>query len=291
MYKRQRIKNFILVFLFCIFVVTVTGCEKELTESDIKETDTYQELETAYNQLQRKYEKVIGTKADTTTEEAAVDVASYLKHLKRSNFIKVRYTYNHNSRYEISDNVSLCKWLKEQLGKAVLETNLNGEEFQTEQTALYSYTLYNEDNSICQCQVYEGDYVVFSELPDSVYYVAGACRLGDASFVREEIPKIQRSFKLQFYQSQLAYMNDKLLSIADTKKVGAAFADMDLKRVAAKPSDVEASSAREYIFKCDGITYVMEVYTAYFSVTREGNQVDWYQAKEEDIQEFLKVLN
>ena len=35
-----------------------------------------------------------------------------------------------------------------------------------------------------------------------------------------------------------------------------------------KPADVEGASKREYIFRCDGDTFVMEVYTKCFSITK-----------------------
>lgn len=282
-------KNFITAFILCLWVVGLCGCEKELTESDIKATDVYQDLETEYNKLQRKYDKLSGNQADTSTEETQVNASQYLSKVKQSNYTKVRYSCNRNSRYEITDNASLCKWLKNQLAKAIPDTNKNAEEFQTEQTALYSYTLYNENNSICQCQIYEGNYVIFSDIADTVYYAAGTCRLGDASFAGENFPNIPRSFKLQFYESQLAYKGGELLSIAETKLLAGKFADMQLKKLAVKPADVEAVAQEEYIFKCDGTTYVVEAYTSCFSVTKDGSQVEWYQAEPDEVREFLEL--
>lgn len=267
------------------------GCgRQELTENDIKTTDIYSSLETKYSQLERKYEKLREQKGKE--EEPSEDAELYFKKMKRSTFYKVRYSDNATGRYEISDSSSLCKWLKKQLVRGIVETNQNAEEWKNEQTAIYQYTLYNEDNSVCQCQVYDGDYVVFDDLPDTIYYVAQVSRLGDGCLGREESKQvIKRSLVTRLYDSQLLFEDGELKSLADCRKLVIAFEQCKGKLCSKKPADVEAGSTREYIFKCDGDTYVMEVYQNCFSITENGGDVTWYQSEGEEVKQFLKTLN
>lgn len=288
----QMLKKKIKIVFSIFFLIFLTGgCgQRELTEGDIKATDYYQDLEAKYSQLERKHEKL--KEQLPSKEELPEDAENYFKRMKRSTFYKVRYSDNSNGKYEISDNAALCKWLKKQMVKGILETNQNAEEWMNEQTALYQYTLYNEDNSICQCQVYAGDYVVFDDLPDAVYYVAQVSRIGDGCFGRGDAKRvIKRSVVARLYDSQLLFENGEVKSMDDSQRLAVAFEECKGKIASKKPQDVEAGSQREYIFKCDGDTYVMEVYQSCFSITLNGGGVTWYQSDKELVQQFLKTLD
>jgi hypothetical protein len=181
-------------------------------------------------------------------------------------------------------------WLKKQFANAIADTNQNVQDWQEQHEALYSYTLYNEDNSVCQCQVYADDYVIFTDDQNTVYYVAGVCRLGDAVFSDSTTAKSpKRSVFSNLYESQIAFRDNKLLSVAATKAIASAFAYIPPQHLGAKPSDVEAGSQHELIFKCSGVTYVMEVYTNYVSITTDGSTVDWYRADAEQVKAFVSA--
>lgn len=284
-------KKIAVAFGMLLLLFLVGGCgQRELTKADIKGTEYYQDLEAKYSQLERKYEKL--KEEISSGEELPEDAETYIKSIKRSTFHKVRYSENSTGNYEISDNVSLCNWLKKQLVRGIVETNQNAEEWKNEQAALYQYTLYNEDNSICQCHVYDGDYVVFDALPDTVYYVAQVSRIGDGCFGRDDGRKtIKRSLVARLYDSQLMFENGEVKSIAESKELAVAFEKCKGKIASKKPSDVEAGSKKEYIFKCDGDTYMMEVYESCFSITQNGGDVTWYQSEKELVQQFIKTLD
>lgn len=284
-------KKFTVGFSILLLVFLVGGCgQRELTKADIKGTEFYQDLEAKYSQLERKYEKL--KERTPSEEELSEDADTYFKSIKRSSFLKVRYSENSSGSYEISDNVSLCNWLKKQLVRGIVETNQNAEEWRNEQTALYQYTLYNEDNSICQCQVYDGDYVVFDALPDTVFYVAQVSRIGDGCFGRgDERKTIKRSLVARLYDSQLMFENGEVKSIAECRELAVAFEKYKGKIASKKPSHVEAVSKKEYIFKCDGDTYMMEVYESCFSITQNGGDVTWYQSEKDLVKQFLNTLD
>ena len=284
-------KKIAIMVSILLLLILAGGCgERELTKGDITATEFYQDLETKYSQLERKYEKL--KEQVPSEEEPSVDADVYFKKMKRSTFYKVRYSDNNTGKYEISDSASLCKWLKNQLVKGIVETNQNAEEWRNEQAALYQYTLYNEDNSICQCQVYDGDYIVFDDLPDVVYYVAQVSRIGDGCLGRGEAKDvIKRSLVVRLYDSQLLFENGEVKSVADCEELAIAFEKYKGKIASNKPQDVEAGSQREYIFKCDGDTYVMEVYQSCFSITKNGGDITWYQSDKELVQQFLKTLD
>lgn len=282
----------ILSVLFCF-----SGCEKKLTKEEIQRTEEYKDLKTKYSQLQRKYDKLKSTAKATedATSSDAVDVEtekSYFTHIKKSNYVKVRYELcGENASYEVSDNASLCKWLKKQVQKAARVDSLKAEDLTQEEGPRYSYHLYNEDNSVCAFQVYRDNYVIFSDLPQSVYYVNDVSRIVEGSLhVTDSKLRPKQSLFSDLFHSQLVFQNNVLLSREDGQKVAGTFYNIKHKKLSEKPADVESVSQAEYIFKCDGDTNVMEVYDRYFSITRQDQSVIWYRSTKEDVKTFLGVL-
>lgn len=282
------------ILMAFITLMMLAGCGKEITEAEITASKVYQDLDTKYTSLQRKYDKLKSNTTESETEDTAnVDAAAYFKKIKKSLFTKVRYGQLVDSMsYKVSDNLSLCKWLKGQLGNAIAVTNVNVDEYTSEQEAKYHYTLYNEDNSVCECQVYEGDYVIFSDLPDMVYYVSEVTRLGQGAFAdTTKLEKPVQSVYADLYDSQLVYSDGELLSREQGQLVASQFYQCKHKKLKEKPADVEGTSEREYIFLYDGTTYVMEVYLKYFSITKNGNEITWYRSNATDVQRLLNVLD
>lgn len=273
-----------------ILLLFANGCgKKELTSEEVKATDTYQNLETKYNELERKYEKMKASVPENQETDVSADAC--LKRIKRSDFIRVKVSKVQDGRYEISDNRTLIKWAKKSFSNAIA-TQFRMEEFLSEQTSRFTYTLYNEDNTVSQCSVYEDDYVVFDEIPDTVYYVAGASRLGLGTFGTEQSAKLpSRSFETQLYESQMAYEQDRFLEEKEIRTLALSFQENKGTKSESKPADVEGASKREYIFRCDGDTFVMEVYTKCFSITKNGNEVKWYETEAQKVDAFLQCLN
>ena len=120
-----------------------SGCEKEITKEEIIASEVYQELDSKYTVLQRKYEKLkANTKNQNETEEMQAEVTDYLKKIKKSVFVKVKYSlYQEPTINKTVDNVSFCKWLKKQVGAAIELTNVNADEFTAEQEAYLNASL------------------------------------------------------------------------------------------------------------------------------------------------------
>ena len=269
------------------------GCGKELTDSDIKGTKLYKDLETDYSQLERKYNKLVDSrkKEDSSSEEeASYDADVYLKNVRGSTYVRIQYMEIATSKSESSDNISMCKWLKTILGKAIVNTNINITELQAEQTALYSYALYNENNSLVTCSIYDGDLVVFNDIPDYVYYVPEVTRIGAGCFGNGKDYKApRRTVYSELYESQLAFKDGDFLEREQIRKAASALAASAPKHLGMKPAYVENTAISEYIFKCDGNTYMMEVYSNCFSITKNGNEVEWYSLSKEAVKNYLKA--
>ena len=271
-----------------------TGCEKEITTEDITASEEYQKLDTQYASLERKYEKLKSQLAEqkTTEQESNSQATEYFNKIKKSVFVKVRYGHlKGNNSHEISENKSLCKWLKKSLGASVELSNVNADEFTAEQEPVYSYILYNEDNTVCECSIYKNDYVIFSELPDTVYYVADITRLGDAAFVNEELLKApKQSVYSDLYDSRIVFQGERLLTIEEGRMVASAFYQGHFKELKTEPMDVEEDSIQEYRFMYNGTTYKLKLYKQYISLQKDSEERVWYIAAKEDIKYLTQLL-
>ena len=271
---------------------SVTGCEKEITVEDITASEEYQKLDTKYASLERKYAKLKSQSSSQSTTESNREAEEYFNKIKKSEFVSVRYgQLSDTGEYPISDNKSLCKWLKKSVGAAVELSNVNADEFTAETEAVYNYTLYNEDNTVCECKIYQNNYVMFSELPDTVYYVEDITRLGDAAFVTEESLRMpKQSVYCDLYDSQMVFLGERLLSVEDGKAVASAFYQSRSKELKTKPVDVEEEHTQEYRFMYHGTTYKMKLYKQYISLQKNDEESVWYVSTEEDIEHLAKLL-
>ena len=292
--RKQKWVNAAGILLVMGMLSVFTGCEKEITTQDITASEEYQKLDTKYASLQRKYAKLkdeLAAKQETELESSS-EAVEYFNKLKKSVFVKVRYGQLADSnQYQISDNKSLCKWLKKSLGAAVELRNVNADEYTAEEESVYDYVLYNEDNTVCECKIYKNDYVIFSELPDTVYYVAGITRRGDAAFVNEELLQApKQSVYSDLYDSSIVFQGERLLSLEEGQKVASAFYQGKFKEQKTAPLDVEEESLQEYRFWYNGITYKLNLYSRYLSLQKNNEESVWYAASEEKMEYMMKIL-
>ncbi len=141
----------------------------------------YKELQQENQKLEKQVEKLQEEAADnspTVDEERAVD---YLDKIARDNLVRLEVGYADNmDGSEFVDNEAAFTFATLLAKRANLTQKYTPEEVEEMYGPGYEYILYDEDNAVYEVYVYGGNYVVFTDLPNNVYYVYNASALGDA---------------------------------------------------------------------------------------------------------------
>ncbi len=177
---RISFRKTVLLAVFCASsLCLLTGCEP--SERKVLSSSYYKELQQENQKLEKQVEKLQEEAADnspTVDEERAVD---YLDKIARDNLVRLEVGYADNmDGSEFVDNEAAFTFATLLAKRADLTQKYTPEEVEEMYGPGYEYILYDEDNAVYEVYVYGGNYVVFTDLPNNVYYVYNASALGDA---------------------------------------------------------------------------------------------------------------
>ena len=290
--NKKTMVRAVTVLLFAMLLLPAGCGEKQITEEEIKTSASYKELDDKYQVLRRKYAKCKNEMSALTPDKQEDQAAKeYFQSVKQSVYVKVRCEKRTTPQSDyVSDNLSLCKWLGKKISKAEEVTNYNADEFVSENEELYHYYLYNEDQSVIECSVYAGNYVIFSELPDTVYYVQEITRPGNAFFAgADSNQKPKQSVFAQLYDSEMVYSGEKLLDVDKGKKIAISIYQMKRKKLSEKPFGLEIQPQYQFTFWLDGKKKEVTIYYNYLSITEEGNMT-WYKIEKNKVSDLESIL-
>lgn len=277
--------NGLLVLSFMTASIALSGCGKEITDVDIKNSKLYQDLETDYTKLQRKYDK-LEKKSKKKTEAVDSDVVEYLDKMKASHFVKLSYALHGSDISDIIENKSLVKQTKDALADAIVVTNESVADCKKNRAYQYIYTFYNEDNSLCKCDIYEGDRVIFEQFQDKVFWVEGITKLGDGMIKRQEAEQvIASSIYTTLYHAQLGFLGENVMTQDKLQEVVSELYAKDYQALEERPVDAQGEPKKMYTYYVDGKKYLVHVYDQCFSVEDDETNVAWYGKVAEDTTE------
>lgn len=162
----------------------------------------------------------------------------------------------------------------------------------------YEYILYDEDNAIYEIMVYGGNYIVFTDLPNNVYYAYNASAIGDAFLhFRNGYPNSKLFHRLAdapliINDKGRCYENEAASSVAtyidqmSKKKSNEARAKKKWGKKAAK----KVSKGRTYTFYHHGNTMKLVIYDEYFTVTNMNGKTIWYHAEKAAIAKMKDIF-
>ena len=274
--KQKCVINCILGLSLVTGCLTLSGCGKEITEQDIKGSKIYQDLETDYTSLQRRYDKL---EKSQEKQDMAVDrdVTEYLNKVRASHFVKLSYAL-HNSDISASiENTSLVKQMKDSLADGIYIANESVADCKKNHAYQYIYTFYNEDNSLCKCDVYDQDRVIFAQFPDKVFLVEGIDRLGDGLIKREDTDAvIASSIYTKLYHAQIGFLGENVMSEEKMRDVVSELYVKDYQALVSRPEEAQGEPKKVYTYYVDGEKYLVHVYDACYSVEDGQTNVTWY---------------
>lgn len=227
------LKKKIWIFIGVIGAISmVSGCKKEPTKEEVEQSKYYIDLLSQYNKI-KKEKKTLADKLTEATAETPEDkeTKALLDKILRDSLVKMEIAYGiegENSFF--TENKGILKLAKQLAEKVDVVENLTPEDIRLEHIHQYTYTLYDEDNSVFELEIYDGNYVIFKDLPTRVFYVYKANRFGRAFLERTvdypsqstlakmiETPFVIKGKKV--YENDVAYQLTSIIHEVDKTKV------------------------------------------------------------------------
>ena len=299
--KRVRLSACLL-----IGVLLLAGCQKGPSKKEVISSEYYQKLLTANKEQKKKIEsledevnqvskaliKEQQKKENETSEKKGNKKAEqYFKKMKNSSLIRIEigYTDQYCDSVYISDP-AVYPLAKKMASTADLTTKYTPEEVRKKMGPGYIYTLYEEDNSIFQAEIYAGGYVIFQDLPGQVYYCPDSYLLGQAYLVRRGSYPNSKLFHrmadsaIVLEAGKKAWTQEVCLSVAN------GIDEMEKEKIV-KDKKKEGNSKAEYYFYSYGNRMILTLYKTQICITGWDDSETWYQMTKEQVASIKKVFN
>ena len=183
--KRQAL---IAGILLATLSISVTGCKKEPTQEEVEQSEYYTDLLSQYNKVKKENKKLEAALEEATAESPEdIEVEALLDKVSRDSLIKVEVAYGDTTTGSVfTENKGVLEFANALASSADVIDIYTPDDIRLNYEQRYTYTLYDEDNSVFELEVYDGDYVIFKDLPERVFYVYEASKFGDAFLERRE---------------------------------------------------------------------------------------------------------
>ena len=183
--KRQAL---IAGILLATLSISVTGCKKEPTQEEVEQSEYYTDLLSQENKVKKQNKKLEAALEEATAESPEdIEVEALLDKVSRDSLIKVEVAYGDTTTGSVfTENKGVLEFANALASSADVIDIYTPDDIRLNYEQRYTYTLYDEDNSVFELEVYDGDYVIFKDLPERVFYVYKASKFGDAFLERRE---------------------------------------------------------------------------------------------------------
>lgn len=288
-----------ILFGSALFVSTnLTGCQKkELTKEEVTETSYYKNLKKKYKSLKSEKEDLEEQlKEATKTQPDDKRATTYLKKLQKDSIIKLEVA-KANDASDTSESVyfkqkAVLKSAKSLIKKADLTMNYTPDTLKKDYDAKYVYTLYDEDNSVFEITVYEGNYIVFSDLPHKVYYCYNADVFGNAFLQTEEegseelslLYRLEHSFLVLKSDEKAVHMSPTIETFAQT------FDETEKEEMENGTQDSEKKQAA-YTFYENAEEITLTMYETQISIAKEDETTVWYRVSKDNMKKLKEILD
>ena len=294
--KRGRRSKYVVLLISLVLIFSLTGCKA--SKKKVLESSYYKELQKENKKL-KKQNKSLKSKVDaendmTEDEQRASD---YLEKISRDHLVKLEVGYADNmDGSEFIEKEAVFSLATIIASRADKTTKYTPDEVKEKYGPGYEYILYDEDNAIYEIMVYGGNYIVFTDLPNNVYYAYNASAIGDAFlYFRNGYPNSKLFHRLAdapliINDKGRCYENEAASSVAtyidqmSKKKSNEARAKKKWGKQAAK----KIGNGKEYTFYHHGNTMKLVIYDEYFTITNMNGKTVWYHAEKEAV---IKMKN
>lgn len=295
------------VGLGCLLIaatILFCGCKRGPSKAEVEASEYYQKLQKA-NKEQKKQiealEKEINAMSQALMKEQAQDedrnsgqkgnkkAQQYFDKIKNSSLlrIEVEYTDKYCDSVFVSDK-AIFPLARAIAKEADLTTRYTPKALREAKGAGYLYTLYEEDGSIFQAEVYGDGYVIFPDLPGQVYYSPGSASLGRAYLVRRgDYPNSRLLHRMA--DSAVAIKSGKKAWTGETCiKAANAIDNMQKKKI--KKKDREKKPVAAYSFYSYGSQMILTLFDSQIKITAWDGKETWYQITKEQRKELGRIF-
>lgn len=303
--KKKVIRTFLLMASFLLILGTFTGCK--VSKKKVEESTYYKELLSKYKKLEKENKKL--KKANDTEEErtdAEKRAEKFLTKIARNQLVRVEVGYPdqmEDSHYiEEAELYQVATNLAKNANRC---TRFTPEEVEKKYKKQYIYMIYDEDNAIYEMNVYEKDYVMFTDLPKYVYYIPNASALGDAYLkaktsapVSGLLHKISESplmvdSKKNYYENPVISSFASCIEKVKKQKSSREKAEKEWKKNAKTKSNSAADyepDSMTYTFFHHGSYLTVTLYDRYINILNSDGKRIWYRVTKTDIYNIKMVL-
>lgn len=218
------LKKKVWIFISVIGAISlISGCKKEPTQEEVEQSKYYADLLSQYNKVKKEKKKLADKLAEATAEKPEdKETKALLDKILRDSLVKMEIAYGVEGEDSFfTENKGILKLAKQLAEKVDVVENLTPEDIRLEHIHQYTYTLYDEDNSVFELEIYDGNYVVFKDLPTRVFYIYKANRFGRA-FLERNVEYPSQSVLLKMIETPFVikgkkvYENDVAYQLAST---------------------------------------------------------------------------
>ncbi len=296
--KKKRAGKRLLLLLAVLSLLLPAGCG--VSREDVEESSYYQDLVKKNKSLKKKVKKLEAELEDDNNQsEDSKRASDYLDRIARDCLAKLEIGF--------ADDMESSEFIEEKAAfsmatligcRADKTSRYSPEEVAAIPGTSYEYVLYDEDNAVYEIMVYPGDYVVFTDLPNDVYYCRGASALGDA-FLHYRAGYPNSSLLHRLADSPMVvdgqghyFENDQAVAVANY--IDQMSKDKSSRKKAEKKwgSGQEAieAAALTYTFYHHGNTMTMTLYDNYIRLENMDKKAVWYKVAKEDITAIKDLL-
>ena len=297
--KKEGFGKILLAILAAICLILPAGCS--VSREDVEESSYYQDLQKKNKSLKKKIKKLESELEDDNNQsEDSKRANDYLARIARDCLAKLEVGFLDDMQNSEFINEKAAFSIATLIGSRADKTSrYSPEDLAAIPGTSYEYVLYDEDNAVYEIMVYPGDYVVFTDLPNDVYYCRGASALGDAFLhYREGYPNSSLLHRLadspmvsdeqnHYYENETAVAAANYIDRMEKNKTT---------RKAALKKWGDQQEAREqaginYTFYHHGNTMIMTLYDTYVRIENMDQKAVWYKTSAENIEAIHKIFS
>ena len=295
--RRRRNTGTVLI-ISLVLALSLTGCKA--SKKKVLSSSYYKELKKENKKLKKENKSLrsqVDAENDMTEDEQRA--SDYLEKISRDHLVKLEVGYADNmDGSEFVEEEAVFSLATSIASRADKTTKYTPDEVNEKYGPGYEYILYDEDNAIYEIMVYGGNYIVFTDLPNNVYYAYNASAIGDAFlhfksgypnsrlFHRMADTPLIINDKGRCYENEVATSVATYIDQMSKKKSNEARAKRKWGKKAAK----KLSQGRTYTFYHHGNTMKLIIYDEYFTITNMNGKTVWYHAEKASVEKLRAIF-
>ncbi len=298
--RMGRLRRALLCLMAAVLVFSMGGCQP--SRKKVVNSKYYKKLKKENEKLKKENEKLQSqVDKDNNMSEDEQRAEDYLGKIARDSLTKLEVGFSDNMEgSEFVEDKGLFSFATSIAGRADKTSRYSPEEVEAMYGPGYEYILYDEDNAVYELKVYGSDYVVFTDLPERVYYSYNASSLGEAilhykkGYPDSKLLHRIADVPLGTDKKGNYYMNEAfadfaiaLINMEDREKTGRDNAQKYWKEHNIK--NVE-QKAKRYNMYHHGNQMTLTLYDCFIRIENMDSHVTWYKLTEEEVSTLKKIF-